>query len=153
MPRMEVLMFSGPIYALRQQTNFIMPIAAAGIRAPYFSGDLEHLPCRQDFIAFGDHQAYNGAALNFRLLPDKQDKLAGLENTPPFSVKGQKFALIDPKGLRPLPSTITKTQRPEKKTDLARIGIFTSSSGLNLNQIPHIPSIFNLKAPIWTPRQ
>ena len=41
-----------------------------------------------------------------------------------------------------------KIQRPEKKADLARIGI-TSSSGLNLNQIPHIPSIFNKYRHAW----
>ena len=40
-----------------------------------------------------------------------------------------------------------------EKTDLARIGIFASGSWLNLNQIPHIPSIFNPKIPIWTPKQ
>ena len=38
-------------------------IEAAGIGAPYFSEELEHLLYRQVTIAFGDNQASNGAAV------------------------------------------------------------------------------------------
>ena len=51
------------VHALRRQTNFIMPIEAAGIGAPYFSQELNNILGRQDIIAFGDNQACNGAAI------------------------------------------------------------------------------------------